>query len=405
VAVSAIINEGYVGFVDISANGEIAGWLYNPSEELPSQITIVVDGETIHSLCCDARRPDVLANGFARQDCGFHYRLPKELHDNTLHVVKMLAYNGNPLRVRSSDGIEQEEWMIILSAEESIAQIDTWLGRDIHCWALQVDSRNDTKHAPDYVVVRQSGHEVTKLYPTIERPDVAARYDGPLLCGFLLPYKKIQDLTDQSPLQFFVVPGGQEFTGSPLDLTSIPEWSLERRRLIDSENRSVESYRVEVDTDGMDRAKSTEYADQINQLKESGLFDEEYYRSTYSDLAQAEIPLFDHFFSYGYREGRRPNLYFDPDWYRAHASDVQQSDVQPLLHFLIYGDREGRAPSQFFNTSWYRERYRIPPAENTLAHYLRHRFAVPLSPMPDFDADFYAVKNRIQGVSQSGRRV
>jgi glycosyltransferase involved in cell wall biosynthesis len=372
---SAIINQGYVGFVDISAKGDIDGWVYHALDDRVVEIQIFVDEEIIHSLVCDIARPDVLVSGFSKEDCGFRYRLPRQFHDNTVHMVKMRLPDGGAIRVRSGDGIEQEEWMVILSSKESIAQIDTWLGRDIHCWAITVDSRDDTKKVADYVLVHQSGHEIAKLYPSIDRPDVAEQFQCPVMCGFLFPYAKIKALNDQSPLQLFVVPGGQEIAGSPLDLSSIPQWSLEHSPLEESED------------------KTEEYSEQIARLRDSGLFDEQYYRLAYPDLVHAEIPLFDHFFSYGYREGRRPNLYFDPDWYRAHGRDVQQNDVQPLLHFLVYGDREGRVPSQFFNTNWYRERYKIPLSENTLAHYLKNRFDIPLSPMPDFDADFYADKN------------
>ena len=177
-------------------------------------------------------------------------------------------------------------------------------------------------------------------------------------------------------------------------MSTTPEWSLEQYAdANDEETKPDSTDRVEDTTAIRERDKSLEYAAQVAELRESGLFDDEYYKQSYPDLAQADIPLFDHFFSYGYREGRRPNLYFDPAWYRAHASDVQQQDVQPLLHFLVYGDAEGRAPCQFFNTAWYREHYKIPLSQNTLAHYLKNRFDIPLSPMPDFDADFYAAKN------------
>ena len=50
-------------------------------------------------------------------------------------------------------------------------------------------------------------------------------------------------------------------------------------------------------------------------VTESGLFDSEYYLSAYPDIAAAGVNPLDHFFYYGYKEGRRPNSYFDPLWY------------------------------------------------------------------------------------------
>ena len=200
---SSIINQNYVGYVDISANGEIEGWIYHASHERPVSVAISVDGKTVETVLCDIRRPDVVESGFSRERCGLRYRLPKQFNDNNAHMVKMIADGGRPLRVRSGEGVEQEEWMVILSPEELIAQVDTWLGQDVHCWAITVDTRDDRREVAQCVVVRQSGHDIAKLYPTIDRPDVAETYDCASLCGFLLPYSQIQTLSDRSPIHFF----------------------------------------------------------------------------------------------------------------------------------------------------------------------------------------------------------
>ena len=47
-------------------------------------------------------------------------------------------------------------------------------------------------------------------------------------------------------------------------------------------------------------------------ISKSGLFDAEFYLSQYPDVAQAGVAALEHFFDFGYREGRRPNPYFDP---------------------------------------------------------------------------------------------
>ena len=131
----------------------------------------------------------------------------------------------------------------------------------------------------------------------------------------------------------------------------------------------------------------------LHLVEASGLFDEAYYLSAYPDVAGATISPLEHFFSYGFKEGRRPNPYFDPQWYLMRYPDVVEQDAQPLLHFILHGEAQGRWPCPLFDPAWYRARYDLPAKENTLAHYLTHRQRQPLSPIADFDAEFYAQNN------------
>jgi glycosyltransferase involved in cell wall biosynthesis len=120
------------------------------------------------------------------------------------------------------------------------------------------------------------------------------------------------------------------------------------------------------------------------------LFDARFYLSTYPDIAQAGVAPLEHFFDYGYREGRRPNLYFETQWYVAQNPDVQQAGIQPLSHYAYYGDIEGRRPSMIFDPSWYRKQYSLGEGENALGHYLKNRTNGQVAPIPDFDIDYYA---------------
>ena len=132
---------------------------------------------------------------------------------------------------------------------------------------------------------------------------------------------------------------------------------------------------------------------QLQQVSSSGLFDPEYYSATYPDLSQTEISLLEHFFDYGYLEGRRPNPYFDPSWYIDQNEDVRTGKEQPLLHYITSGDREGRRPSPMFDAKWYRSNYNVPDDELALAHYLTRRKSGHFSPMADFDVEFYLFRN------------
>ena len=124
-------------------------------------------------------------------------------------------------------------------------------------------------------------------------------------------------------------------------------------------------------------------------LKATGLFDEAWYLAAHPDIAQAGINAFEHFFDYGYTEGRKPNSYFDPLWYLATYPDVHDTGLQPLFHYAFYGEREGRRPCPLFDPVWYRQHYALQGSENALGHYLQHRVGGAYSPIPEFDAAYY----------------
>ena len=124
----------------------------------------------------------------------------------------------------------------------------------------------------------------------------------------------------------------------------------------------------------------------------SGLFDERFYRESYPDTAASELGALEHFFGYGYLEGRRPNPYFDPAWYGAANPDVAAAGLHPLLHYALHGEAQGRRPGPLFDPAWYRERYGLRPEDGALAHYLAGRRSAPLSPLPEFDAESYAAR-------------
>ena len=72
------------------------------------------------------------------------------------------------------------------------------------------------------------------------------------------------------------------------------------------------------------------------------LFDTDWYRSTYPDVAAAGLDPIRHFFDNGAREGRNPNTHFETNWYVSNNPDVAASTMNPFLHYILYGAREGR---------------------------------------------------------------
>ncbi|HED6594762.1 TPA: hypothetical protein R5Z05_001002, partial [Campylobacter coli] len=77
-------------------------------------------------------------------------------------------------------------------------------------------------------------------------------------------------------------------------------------------------------------------------IKESGLFDKDYYYKLYPDIKSANIDAIEHYLIYGWREGRDPNDNFDTNFYLRENLDVQRSNVNPLLHYINNGKHENR---------------------------------------------------------------
>ena len=102
----------------------------------------------------------------------------------------------------------------------------------------------------------------------------------------------------------------------------------------------------------------------------SKLFDEEYYRISYPDVAAAGVDPYNHFLRYGIIENRQPNELFNPQYY---LSQVGSPVADPTTHYLRTGAKLGFDPHPVFDTKWYLETY--PDVRragiNPLLHYLR----------------------------------
>jgi hypothetical protein len=85
-------------------------------------------------------------------------------------------------------------------------------------------------------------------------------------------------------------------------------------------------------------------AAQVKLLRDSGLFNEEWYLRRYPDVARADIDPIKHYLKHGVAEARNPSPDFDTQCYLAANPDVVASGMNPLVHYLSYGKREGRKP-------------------------------------------------------------
>jgi len=97
--------------------------------------------------------------------------------------------------------------------------------------------------------------------------------------------------------------------------------------------------------------------DPVTAVRETGLFQDEWYRSQYPDVARASMDPALHYVKFGEKEGRSPNPYFTPNWYKEHVKGARNFDGPALVHYARIGWTKGRAPSKNFSSKLYLEQY------------------------------------------------
>lgn len=78
-------------------------------------------------------------------------------------------------------------------------------------------------------------------------------------------------------------------------------------------------------------------------IRQSGLFDADWYRSAYPDVAGAGIDPAPHFLEHGARERRDPGPHFDTAHYLHLYPDIEAQGLNPLVHYVISGRAEQRS--------------------------------------------------------------
>lgn len=77
-------------------------------------------------------------------------------------------------------------------------------------------------------------------------------------------------------------------------------------------------------------------------IEASGIFDAQWYLSTYPDVAQQNMDPLTHFVQFGSRELRSPSAQFNARSYYAAYNDLRDHEIEPVFHFVLHGKREGR---------------------------------------------------------------
>ncbi|MGE3934453.1 MAG: hypothetical protein AB7F67_14440, partial [Rhodospirillaceae bacterium] len=131
------------------------------------------------------------------------------------------------------------------------------------------------------------------------------------------------------------------------------------------------------------------------------LFNESFYLAQNADVAAAiksgafKGSAFDHYNSFGFREGRDPNALFDSSFYLLNNVDVFQAGINPLEHYFSNGGFEGRDPSPFFDSSYYlATNFDVANAlVNPLLHFIQNGGKEGRDPSTGFDSSKYLADN------------
>ena len=119
------------------------------------------------------------------------------------------------------------------------------------------------------------------------------------------------------------------------------------------------------------------------------LFDANYYREAYPDVAASGANPLWHFVTAGAFEGRNPHPLFDTAFYLGQCA--QHPKVNALLDYLEHDDATGPRPHPLFDPDYYVRRYPdvLETRMNPLAHYVLHGAAEGRKPHAMFQPEYY----------------
>ncbi len=155
----------------------------------------------------------------------------------------------------------------------------------------------------------------------------------------------------------------------------------------------------------------------LDEIRESGLFDGEWYLAHNPDVAAVGIDPLVHYLASGASEGRPPGPRFDLAWYLGETPEAGLPGVNPILHYLREGRGLGRTPraldeGQAFDSFLAGTRSgRLPFAElvrSGVDHvYYALDAAVPTAelPLPPLDLAVRIGSPTLEGFEEIGRGV
>ena len=206
-------------------------------------------------------------------------------------------------------------------------------------WLIDVSSPE-----PRVVEVYVNDEKIGEAIANLPRPDIAFIIGREANCGFFVKWSQLNvpsriSLEDNFEVVVIDKVSGREIVGKhakgrkPKFVGRIEEEKKEVKQETKIEDERIKKeYRI---------------------IKESGLFDEEWYLEQYPDVKKTGKDSILHYILSGWKEGRNPSKFFDTSYYLNTYLDIKKQGINPLVHFILHGWKEGRNPSATFNTKEY----------------------------------------------------
>lgn len=112
-----------------------------------------------------------------------------------------------------------------------------------------------------------------------------------------------------------------------------------------------------------------EFKKQVEIIRQSELFDGQWYLSAYWDLAGMKMSPAEHYLVLGWKEGRDPSKHFKTQEYLILNSDVREKGICPLLHY----ERNGKYEERRYRLDGTKELAKYKPSVEEIAEFERKR--------------------------------
>jgi len=155
------------------------------------------------------------------------------------------------------------------------------------------------------------------------------------------------------------------------------------------------------------------FAPEVAAIRESGLFDFDYYHQHYPGAGGRHGDAIWHYCVHGWREEKNPSAEFDTHYYLASNPDILDAGQNPFLHYIATGKAEGRYPNSHahhnricseveiirdslcFDEEFYASLYPEvePGPHGFIYHYCEDGWREGKNPSAEFDTQFYLSTN------------
>lgn len=126
-------------------------------------------------------------------------------------------------------------------------------------------------------------------------------------------------------------------------------------------------------------------------IKESGLFDADWYRYRNPDVVKANVDPLKHYVRHGATELKRtPNALFDNTYYKQQSPDLLLYKWHPLVHYIILGSKNSVATHPLIDTTWLSNRLpTLGTGDTPLKSLIDLLASQQIGPNKWFDPAFY----------------